>query len=320
MLRLGEPANLPSCYLSIGRPVGRADRGTRVAACARPAQGSPFAIATLAMTVAGCWLLALAVVLIADLAIGVWVGWLWRNASVSRQERSYDRDPFERMFRRNDELFRVLNTLLRQSREYVGRLDDMRNRLTGLPNSTTTRIVSDLIESVREMHGDLSTTHDRLQRQLNLSEQATSAARHAFESSVSQKPAASLEPALIEIGEPAITPAVVTPPNTAPADARQEERRPYCYQQSVAPYVRGRIPTPQMFQSVQCCDLSSGGASFLTPDRPTCDMIVITIGDERHLVYRTARVVQVSDVVEKSGRMFRVGCQFTGRLHRHLFA
>ena len=99
-------------------------------------------------------------------------------------------------------------------------------------------------------------------------------------------------------------------------DARREERQPYLREQRAAPYMLGHMPKSEAFQSVQCCDLSSGGVSYLTPDRPKSDMIVITIGDERNLVYRTARVVKVAEVEGA----FRVGCQFTGRLHRHLFA
>jgi len=267
------------------------------------------------------WLFAFSVVLLIDLAIGIAVGWFWRGATGVQRDTGADRDAFERLFHRNDELFRLINMLLRQSREYMWRFDLARKRLSKLPPSAATRVVVELIESVQQMHGTLTTTHNQLQRQVDLSQEATAAARQAHGSTVASKPPTANQPALGADTEaaPGLTPALR--PEVISPDARGEERHPYQYQQMVAPYIGGKIPTPEMFKAVQCCDLSSGGVAFLTVDRPRSDMIVITIGDERNLVYRTARVVEISeDQDEDSGGVFRVGCQFTGRLHRHLFA
>lgn len=263
------------------------------------------------------WLLGLVFVLIADLAIGVLVGWLWCSAAGDRR----DSDALERLFRRNDELFRVIYTVLRQSREYTGRLGQMRVHLQQLPASTTTRIVAGLIDSMDQLNGELTTTHDRLQRHLDFSQEATATARRDYQPN---SPSTSSAVASQVTSAPSVSTNQAAPETAAETgpDARQEERQPYRHQQSAAPYMQGQIPKPDMFQAVQCCDLSSGGVSYLTPDRPKSDMVVITIGDERNLVYKTARVVQVAEVQgeEEFGRMFRVGCQFTGRLHRHLFA
>jgi hypothetical protein len=268
------------------------------------------------------WLFAFSVVLLIDLAIGIAVGWFWRGATGAERDISSEREAFEQMFRRNDELFRVIYTLLRQSREYMWRFDLARKRLSKLPPSAATRVVVELIESVQQMHGTLTTTHNQLQRQVDLSQEATAAARQAHGSIAESKPPPADQPALG--GDADAPPGLMAtiPVEAVTSDARSEERHPYHYQQMVAPYVGGKIPTPEMFKPVQCCDLSSGGVSFLMADRLRSDMIVITVGDERNLVYRTARVVQITEVQdeEECGGVFRVGCQFTGRLHRHLFA
>jgi hypothetical protein len=87
----------------------------------------------------------------------------------------------------------------------------------------------------------------------------------------------------------------------------------------VAPYSFDHIPTPNRFEAVECLDISKRGIAYLTPTRPTWEMVVITTGEAPDLVYRTARIVSVQEMPADEAPGFRVGCEFIGRLSRHLF-
>lgn len=105
-----------------------------------------------------------------------------------------------------------------------------------------------------------------------------------------------------------------TPARTA--DRRRHQRRPFCYTQVVAPFRRGRFPTPDTFREVQCQDLAAGGCSFLLPDAPDCDAYIVALGVEPHCTYVVAEVLHARRDFSKSPAVFVVGCRFTGRIER----
>ena len=115
-------------------------------------------------------------------------------------------------------------------------------------------------------------------------------------------------------------------------------RVPFSAEQRIAPFDGNRMPDPSEFITVQCCDLATGGLSFLLAERPDFDTLVIAFGEPPEVVYQAAQVVHCSDVlVDPSGavtridsqeaaspspesdepqseRMVQVGCRFTRRL------
>jgi hypothetical protein len=102
--------------------------------------------------------------------------------------------------------------------------------------------------------------------------------------------------------------------------SRREPRETYLVRQVVAPYVDHRIPASELFQEVECIDISKSGIAFLADHRPETEMIVITTGDPSSPIYRSARIVHVREVDVDGAIRFRVGCEFIGRLSRHLFS
>jgi diguanylate cyclase len=98
------------------------------------------------------------------------------------------------------------------------------------------------------------------------------------------------------------------------ADRRRYQRRPFYYTQVVAPFRRGRFPSPDMFREVQCQDLAAGGCSFLLPEAPDCDAYIVALGVEPHCVYVVAEVLHARRDSSKMPPVFVIGCRFTGRI------
>jgi hypothetical protein len=272
----------------------------------------------------GIWALGTAVVATVVLAIGVLLGWFCRGALALHREQDRDHDIFDELLQRNEELFRAIFSVLGQWRDLTRLLGELRRYFQELQASTATGNVRNLIDSMDQLNGDLTTSHERLQRHLDLSRKATATARRVIHStSVIDSACGSEEPVCSQVKTNAALRGMEGDSSAQSLpEVRQEERTPYRRQQKVAPYMPGQIPKLNMFRTVQCWDLSSRGISYFTTQRPESKLIVITIGDEPDLVYRTARVVHAAEVQigEQSKGAFRVGCEFTGRLHRHLFA
>lgn len=85
--------------------------------------------------------------------------------------------------------------------------------------------------------------------------------------------------------------------------------------QRFAPYPAGIIPTREMFREIRCVDRSDEGLHFLAAARPTTSLIVVTSCDEPDLDFHTARVTRIQEVAVSAGILFRVACQFVGRVH-----
>ena len=64
-------------------------------------------------------------------------------------------------------------------------------------------------------------------------------------------------------------------------ERRRGERRPFPYEQAVAPYVEGIVPPRDAFQFVQCHDIGSGGLTYFAVESPPYETLVISLGLSR---------------------------------------
>ncbi|HUY89465.1 MAG TPA: GGDEF domain-containing protein [Pirellulales bacterium] len=104
----------------------------------------------------------------------------------------------------------------------------------------------------------------------------------------------------------------------APIDRRGQPRRPFPTNQFIAPYLNGQIPTRDMFQQVLCHDISSGGFSFLLPQPPRFDSIIVALGMPPNVTYLTGRIVHTSASSPNGQSMYLVGCRFMGRIELNI--
>ncbi len=96
-------------------------------------------------------------------------------------------------------------------------------------------------------------------------------------------------------------------------ERRLKPRRPFPYRQNLAFMTGSSCPREDDFIEVRCRDIAAGGFSFVSPQRPDSDRLVVALGSPRHLTYLTARVVHVTEIVEHDTTGHLVGCQYTGR-------
>jgi diguanylate cyclase len=103
-----------------------------------------------------------------------------------------------------------------------------------------------------------------------------------------------------------------------PIDRRGQPRRPFPTNQFIAPYLNGKLPTREMFQQVLCHDISSGGFSFLLPQPPAFDSIIVALGMPPNVTYLSGRVVHTSASSPNGQSMVLVGCRFLGRVELNI--
>ena len=103
-----------------------------------------------------------------------------------------------------------------------------------------------------------------------------------------------------------------------PIDRRGQPRRPFPTNQFIAPYLNGKLPTREMFQQVLCHDISSGGFSFLLPQPPAFDSIIVALGMPPNVTYLSGRVVHTSESSPNGQSMYLVGCRFLGRVELNI--
>ncbi len=96
-------------------------------------------------------------------------------------------------------------------------------------------------------------------------------------------------------------------------DRRRAPRRPYYRQQFLAPYDGKNPPSAEDFRLLCCHDISSGGFSFFSPDRPTFDQLVVALG-RAPFVYMIAQVLHARPVEDEPSGNYLVGCRFLRRL------
>jgi PilZ domain len=114
--------------------------------------------------------------------------------------------------------------------------------------------------------------------------------------------------------------AVVRAIDGAPVGGSQERRgaKRFAFPvvQMMAQYDRTGLPSRDRFQQVRCQDLSSSGISFLWPQIPDFEYIVISLETSGPPIHLTARVTSVRPAPNQPGELL-VGCQFTGRLNTY---
>ena len=98
------------------------------------------------------------------------------------------------------------------------------------------------------------------------------------------------------------------------SNRRAHSRRPFRTQQRVAPYIDGRMPTPAMFQAVQCFDISSSGFSYLLDGPAEHQALIVALGVPPDITYLTARVEHSTMKQEQPSPLYLIGCRFTGRI------
>lgn len=96
-------------------------------------------------------------------------------------------------------------------------------------------------------------------------------------------------------------------------ERRFTPRRPFPYRQNVAYMTGNAYPCEECFSEVRCRDIAAGGFSFVSPQPPDSDKLVVALGSPRHLTYLTARVVHVTETVDGNELVHLIGCQYTGR-------
>ncbi len=97
-------------------------------------------------------------------------------------------------------------------------------------------------------------------------------------------------------------------------ELRSSPRRPYKYQQMIAPIDNGRLPSQKDFFPVSFHDVSAGGLSFTLDRRPEFKRLVVVLGEPKSLDTFFAHVVHVLEVKEGDAPKYRVGCQFDSRV------
>jgi hypothetical protein len=94
---------------------------------------------------------------------------------------------------------------------------------------------------------------------------------------------------------------------------RSHARRPYPVVQSVAPYDGTNLPAKVMFWPVRCHDLSNAGVSFLLPEPPPFQQVVVALGKPPQVTYLTAQITRC-DRHRGPGHDLLVGCRFLQRV------
>jgi len=109
-------------------------------------------------------------------------------------------------------------------------------------------------------------------------------------------------------------PEQVATPAFKGAEQRDGVRRSFPYRQGIAPYVNDKMPEESDYVEVGFRDISAGGVSFLTPDKPDFEQVIIALGSGQNVTLVAAEVMHV-DTTQRDGRlMYLVGCRFLRRI------
>ncbi len=86
--------------------------------------------------------------------------------------------------------------------------------------------------------------------------------------------------------------------------------------QRVAPFINGHFPEPDMFREIDCEDISPAGFTYLLPERPEYDKVLLALGRDRDRAYTTASVQQCRNIGSDAAPLYRVSCRFTSPVER----
>jgi hypothetical protein len=92
-----------------------------------------------------------------------------------------------------------------------------------------------------------------------------------------------------------------------------QPRKPYPYQQMIAPMVGKRLPAHNQFAPVTCHDISPGGFSFVAQTPPESDEFVVALGRGVALTYVIAQVAHMTRLEQDGERRYLIGCNYVGR-------
>jgi hypothetical protein len=96
-------------------------------------------------------------------------------------------------------------------------------------------------------------------------------------------------------------------------ERRKSARRNFVCWQLVAEYDGFTFPVQQDFQLRLCQDISAGGISFLSDERPRSEELIIALGTIPFIFFhvRFARAVRRKDL---EGQPLQIGCRFVRRI------
>ena len=271
------------------------------------------------------WTVVVPLVLLFDLALGVVIGWRFGRAAGERSQAAVSRARLDRTLRSIRDLMELARVVSHETGNYIALTKQIGAALAELPPEVCPEKIAGLLESQRAVQAQLE------QRQAQFNQHIEK--NHAMLSPQRQPRDAPTNAWHIELLDSLARHGAKdrnlwslesqggteTATDPAPAGPRREARQPYRCPQFVAPYAADRIPKRETFQEVDCVDISNRGIAFVAAFRPATETIVITTGDEPNVVYRTARIVHVRELNENGAPQYRVGCEFIGRLSRHLF-
>ena len=102
-------------------------------------------------------------------------------------------------------------------------------------------------------------------------------------------------------------------PLEQPEDRRRTARRNFVCWQLVAEFNGVTLPLQEDFQLRLCQDISAGGVSFLSDERPRSEDLVIALGQIPFIFFHVnfARAVRRRDL---DGQPLQIGCRFIKRL------
>jgi hypothetical protein len=269
------------------------------------------------------WTVVVPLVLLFDLALGVVIGWRLGRSAGERSQVAVSRARLDRTLRSIHDLMEMARVVSHETGNYIAVTKQIGAALGELPPGDCPEKIADLLETQRAVQAQLEQRHAQFNQHVEKSHAALSPQRHQRDA-----PANAWHIELLDVlarhGSPdrstwSLESQAPTASNGEAAGPRREARQPYRCPQFVAPYAADRIPKRETFQEVDCLDISNRGIAFVADFRPATETIVITTGDEPNVVYRTARIVHVHELNENGAPQFRVGCEFIGRLSRHLF-
>jgi hypothetical protein len=215
-----------------------------------------------------------------NLMLGVAVGWLVRRAS----EPKPDSQPAAEQV--------VLMKAVRGLSSHVSALVQLKEEITKLTDChvpPTGRLMRDVIEQLLDLIG-------RIEKSASEVSQTTI---DAYFATVSEFDVADLA------GQ------AWFPAKQSTLDDRRKTRRfPYRRTQRIAPYWGLALPSPSDFYEVVFSDLSTGGFTFVSPDRLRCSELIARLGTEPSVVLVLARIVRQMEYEDK----FLVGCEIIRRL------
>lgn len=97
-------------------------------------------------------------------------------------------------------------------------------------------------------------------------------------------------------------------------ERRRRPRRSYPYRQLIAPILDGKQPPRSAFVQIECNDIAAGGFSFVSPQPPQSNQLVVALGVPPRLTYLSAEVAHVTRLKQDGKTMYQIGCTYTGRV------